>query len=82
MVKKKCFNFCQKETYCHLKLIDEMLAISGEEWEELTMQHHSFFPEQDCNADLSKQKIIPLQRKDPQSAHPIVWNMSGMLRPP
>ncbi len=65
MVKKKCFNFCQMEIDCLLELIDEMLPISGKEWEELASQHHSFFPEQDCNTDPLKQKFCTIIKKGP-----------------
>ncbi len=79
MVTKKGFNFCEKEIDCLFELIDEMLHISRKEWEELAMQHHSFFSAQECNAELLKLKFIAIAKKDPQSAHPVVWNMSGML---
>ncbi len=70
MVKKKGFNFCQKEIDCLLELINEMLSISGKEWEELAMRHHSFFPEQDHNADLLKQKFYTIAKKGPPTGSP------------
>ncbi len=34
------------------------------------MLHHSFFPEQDCNADLLKQKFYTIPKKEPPTSSP------------
>ncbi len=62
MVKKTGSNFYQKEIDCLLELINKILPIIGKEWEELAMRHHSFFPEQDCNADSLKQKFYTIEK--------------------
>ena len=70
MVKKKGFNFRQKEIDCLLDLIDEMLPISGKEWEELAMRHNSFFPEHDRNAESLKRKFYSIAKKGPPTGSP------------
>ncbi len=42
-MKKKGCNFHQEKINSIFELTDEMLFISGKEWDELVVQHNSFF---------------------------------------
>ncbi len=83
MVKKKCFNFHQKEINCLLELTDEMLPISEKEWEELAMWHQSFFPEHNHKNDSLKQKFNSIAKKGPLTGSPdcpeYVWYAKAIM---